>query len=163
MRLGFDRRAGSWQWEISRFVNGERDLASQELGTKRVCTACEAKFYDLSKNPLVCPKCGHEEAVPAQKAKRKKPAAVVAPVPEEKKPEPKAAEKDDGEVAPEGDTSLDELAAKEASGNDDKNDEDDELLAIEDEDEGDSFLSDDDEDEDDVSTLVPSGSAEVGS
>ena len=138
-------------------------MASQELGTKRVCTACEAKFYDLSKNPMVCPKCGHEEAVPTPKAKRKKPAVVVAPVPEEKKPEPEADKKDDGEVATEGDTSLDELAAKEAADNDEEEDEDEALLTIEDKDEEDSFLSDNEEDEEDVATLVPGGGAEDGS
>jgi uncharacterized protein (TIGR02300 family) len=27
-------------------------------GTKRVCQACEARFYDLSRDPIVCPSCG---------------------------------------------------------------------------------------------------------
>jgi uncharacterized protein (TIGR02300 family) len=26
-------------------------------GTKRICTACAVKFYDLDKRPIVCPKC----------------------------------------------------------------------------------------------------------
>ncbi len=26
-------------------------------GTKRRCTACAAKFYDLDKRPIVCPRC----------------------------------------------------------------------------------------------------------
>ena len=30
-----------------------------ELGEKRVCPECEAKFYDLTKNPATCPMCGH--------------------------------------------------------------------------------------------------------
>ncbi len=29
-------------------------------GTKRVCPSCGAKFYDLGKNPVKCPKCGGE-------------------------------------------------------------------------------------------------------
>jgi uncharacterized protein (TIGR02300 family) len=33
-------------------------VAKPELGTKRLCAHCSAKFYDLSKNPIVCPKCG---------------------------------------------------------------------------------------------------------
>lgn len=32
------------------------------LGTKRICPACGAKFYDLQKKDLVCPKCEHEFA-----------------------------------------------------------------------------------------------------
>ena len=32
-------------------------MAKPELGTKRLCGSCGAKFYDLSKDPIVCPKC----------------------------------------------------------------------------------------------------------
>jgi uncharacterized protein (TIGR02300 family) len=32
-------------------------VAKPELGTKRLCAGCGAKFYDLSKDPIVCPKC----------------------------------------------------------------------------------------------------------
>jgi uncharacterized protein (TIGR02300 family) len=27
-------------------------------GTKRICHACAARFYDLSREPIVCPSCG---------------------------------------------------------------------------------------------------------
>ena len=27
-------------------------------GTKRVCHACETRFYDLARDPIVCPSCG---------------------------------------------------------------------------------------------------------
>jgi uncharacterized protein (TIGR02300 family) len=27
-------------------------------GTKRVCHACTARFYDLARDPIVCPSCG---------------------------------------------------------------------------------------------------------
>ena len=30
-----------------------------ELGEKRVCPECEAKFYDLTRNPATCPMCQH--------------------------------------------------------------------------------------------------------
>lgn len=33
-------------------------MAKPELGTKRLCGSCGAKFYDLGKDPIVCPKCG---------------------------------------------------------------------------------------------------------
>ena len=32
-------------------------MAKPELGTKRLCPGCGAKYYDLSKDPIVCPKC----------------------------------------------------------------------------------------------------------
>jgi uncharacterized protein (TIGR02300 family) len=33
-------------------------------GTKRICTSCAAKFYDLDKRPVVCPKCSAEQIDP---------------------------------------------------------------------------------------------------
>src|SRR5262245_28398181 len=36
-------------------------------GTKRVCQACDTRFYDLSRDPIVCPSCGvHFERVAQQ-------------------------------------------------------------------------------------------------
>lgn len=52
-------------------------MAKPDLGTKRLCANCGAKFYDLSKTPIVCPKC---ETV-----------FVVAPVSSRSRPEPAAA------------------------------------------------------------------------
>ena len=33
-------------------------LAKPELGAKRQCQNCGTKFFDLNKDPIVCPKCG---------------------------------------------------------------------------------------------------------
>jgi len=33
-------------------------VAKPELGAKRQCQNCGAKFFDLNKDPIVCPKCG---------------------------------------------------------------------------------------------------------
>jgi uncharacterized protein (TIGR02300 family) len=33
-------------------------VVKAELGTKRTCPSCTARFYDLMKNPITCPKCG---------------------------------------------------------------------------------------------------------
>lgn len=33
-------------------------VADLAWGTKRTCTGCAARFYDLRKTPPVCPKCG---------------------------------------------------------------------------------------------------------
>ena len=48
-----------------------RDLmAKPELGTKRVCVACATRFYDLTRAPAVCPKCGTEQPTEQPRARR---------------------------------------------------------------------------------------------
>ena len=32
-------------------------MTKPELGIKRFCSGCSAKFYDLHKTPIVCPTC----------------------------------------------------------------------------------------------------------
>lgn len=32
-------------------------LAKPKWGTKRICLTCSAKFYDLGKDPIICPGC----------------------------------------------------------------------------------------------------------
>ncbi len=32
-------------------------MAKPEWGTKRKCQGCGAHFYDLKRDPIVCPKC----------------------------------------------------------------------------------------------------------
>jgi uncharacterized protein (TIGR02300 family) len=39
-------------------------VAKPALGTKRICQGCEAKFYDLGKDPIVCPTCETVYVVP---------------------------------------------------------------------------------------------------
>ncbi|MCP1230174.1 TIGR02300 family protein [Acetobacter indonesiensis] len=36
-------------------------MSQPDLGTKRVCVSCGARFYDLNRNPAVCPKCSTEQ------------------------------------------------------------------------------------------------------
>jgi uncharacterized protein (TIGR02300 family) len=68
-------------------LEGLETVAKPELGTKRLCAGCGAKFYDLNKDPIHCPKCGvvYEVAVAARPARPEPVAAPVArpPVPEE--------------------------------------------------------------------------------
>ncbi len=35
-------------------------MAVDKLGTKRSCPNCDGKFYDLNKNPMLCPMCKTE-------------------------------------------------------------------------------------------------------
>src|SRR3978361_5219 len=65
-------------------------MAKPELGTKRVCVACGTRFYDLTKSPAVCPKCGTEQPIEQPRPRRtggngaedKRPKKVV-PAPED--------------------------------------------------------------------------------
>ncbi len=50
-------------------------MAKPELGLKRVCVACGTKFYDLTRAPAICPKCGTEQ--PAEQPRLKRAAAVA--------------------------------------------------------------------------------------
>jgi uncharacterized protein (TIGR02300 family) len=45
-------------------------MAKPELGLKRVCVSCGARFYDLTKVPAVCPKCGTEQPVEQPRPRR---------------------------------------------------------------------------------------------
>jgi uncharacterized protein (TIGR02300 family) len=48
-------------------------------GTKRTCQNCAARFYDLNKSPIKCPKCGREhDREDFVKVRRGRAAATVA-------------------------------------------------------------------------------------
>jgi uncharacterized protein (TIGR02300 family) len=77
-------------------AQGTRTVAKPELGTKRLCTNCGAKFYDLSKDPIVCPKC-HSVVEIAAVSSRSRPdaaaaARAAAPAPEEEVAAPETAD-----------------------------------------------------------------------
>lgn len=55
-------------------------MAKPDLGTKRLCSGCGAKFYDLNRTPIVCPKC-ETVFVPVVAARSRAEAAKVAPAP----------------------------------------------------------------------------------
>jgi uncharacterized protein (TIGR02300 family) len=57
-------------------------MAKAEWGLKRTCQSCGARFYDLQRDPISCPKCGAEyDPEVLLKSRRGKPAAVAAPKP----------------------------------------------------------------------------------
>jgi uncharacterized protein (TIGR02300 family) len=113
-------------------------VAKPELGTKRQCQNCGAKFFDLNKDPIVCPKCG----TVFQGAPRARAAAK--------------AEEEDTEVAtPAGVevVSLDEVEASEEKAAEPVVDD---IDVEEDADEtpDDPFLEEEEEDDDDVTNLI---------
>jgi uncharacterized protein (TIGR02300 family) len=137
------------------FLLRGRPLARPELGEKRLCPSCAAKYYDLNRDPILCPKCGvtFELVETTAKAKPEK-------EPEEKKPAP--AEEEEVE------TGGPEIISLEDAEDDDEEtvdgDEEDvpsDIPDVEIEDEDDSkqadgpFLDDDDDDEDSLADIIP--------
>ena len=35
-------------------------MANPKWGKKRICLACNTKYYDFNKSPIICPSCGTE-------------------------------------------------------------------------------------------------------
>lgn len=60
-------------------------MAKPELGLKRVCPSCASRFYDLTKRPIVCPKCAFsfepEMLVKQRRTRVPEPAVVKQEVP----------------------------------------------------------------------------------
>ena len=115
-------------------------VAKPELGLKRQCMSCGAKFYDLNKDPAVCPKCG--TVFQATTLSR-----VAAPV------IARAAPEDEVEIESAGPelVSLDEVEAGEAEKD---LPIDDEIAVGEDVADDDTFLEEEEEGSDDVADLI---------
>jgi len=56
-------------------------MSKAEWGLKRTCQSCGARFYDLTKSPIECPKCGAEYDPEVLLKSRRGKAPVVAPKP----------------------------------------------------------------------------------
>ncbi len=152
-------------------------MVKADLGTKRVCPSCGARFYDLGKRPIECPKCSfafEPEALYKQRRPRQ-PEAAESQVPAgetEEEEEEETAEHDEKIVEPvEGepaiDTGDDDEAEEEetpeepehAEGMSVVEGEDAALEEIDDEDveeddDDDGLLEEVEEDEDDVSGII---------
>jgi uncharacterized protein (TIGR02300 family) len=72
-------------------------MAKPELGTKRVCVACGTRFYDLTKSPAVCPKCGTEQPIEQPRPRR-----TGGNVAEDKRPKKPVPAPEDVDVEVEG-------------------------------------------------------------
>jgi uncharacterized protein (TIGR02300 family) len=125
-------------------------VAKPELGTKRLCGNCAAKFYDLGKDPIVCPKC-HTVLVLAaitsrsrQEPARAQAAAEEVVVPETQEAEFVSLEEADAEV--EGGKKVPEGEAAEGA---------DEEIEIEDEQLDDAaFIEEQEEGDEDVADII---------
>ena len=112
-------------------------MAKPEWGTKRICPNCGARYYDLHRDPIVCPKCGtiFQGAARIQRA-----------APKDEEEEEEAATPAGVELVPleEADAGEDKVAAV---ADDDIEVEDDEAAE-------DTFLEEEEEDNDDVAALI---------
>jgi uncharacterized protein (TIGR02300 family) len=121
-------------------------VAKPELGTKRHCQSCGAKFYDLNKSPIICPRCGATFVATA--------AMIGAAAARSRAPEPANRDEEETEleaVAGPEIVSLDEVEAEEA-----EKDIPIEGVEIEDDiaEDDDTFLEEEEEGDDDVADLI---------
>jgi uncharacterized protein (TIGR02300 family) len=134
-------------------------VAKSELSTKRLCGSCGAKFYDLSKDPIVCPKCDtvfHPVVYTstrgrAAEAARAAPVAPLAPeaaeAPENADVEMVSLEEADAEGGGKSSSKKQGTADVDVS-------EDDDVEVADDGAEDDTFLETDEDEGDDVSDIV---------
>lgn len=109
-------------------------MAKPELGAKRLCQSCATKFYDLNRDPILCPKCGAVFHV-----------AAISRAPSRQEDEETEIEKENADTV-----SLDEVEEAEAAAEDIDVDEDVELG----EDDDDTFLEEEEGEDDDVAGLI---------
>ncbi len=89
-------------------------MANPELGAKQICPNCSTKFYDLTRRPAHCPKCGTDfDPEEALRNRRVRARAVLPDDDAEEEKVPVVAENEDGfeaepEDAPELDAVVDE-------------------------------------------------------
>jgi uncharacterized protein (TIGR02300 family) len=130
-----------------------------ELGIKRDCPTCGARFYDLNKSPAHCPKCEttfvpeallkprkpRREDEPAESAEA--PAKPVAEVPLDTADKDEKAAKSKRKPGLDDEAPADELA-----------DIDD--VEIEDDEEDDTLLEEDEDEDEDIGGIVQGGDEE---
>jgi uncharacterized protein (TIGR02300 family) len=119
-------------------------VAKQDLGTKRLCPNCGAKYYDLSKTPPVCPKCGTVFVVTQTKSRQPE------VVPEPKEEEPAVTAPDPAVEVISLEEADEEAAGAKPNGEDDEDDE----IEVEADDDDDAFLEEDEDEGDDVTGII---------
>jgi uncharacterized protein (TIGR02300 family) len=151
-------------------------LIKPDLGTKRVCPSCAARFYDLQKRPIECPKCAfafEPEMLLKQRRTRvpepAKPVAAQAEDEEQEETEDEEAEEattedeelEEEEAVPEADEPLIEADAEEegedgspVAPEEPTEPEEFEEEIEDEEEEDDNLLEEVEEDEDDVSGII---------
>ena len=132
-------------------------MVDSKLGNKCQCEACNAKFYDLNKSPVVCPKCNTTlKIVQAEKT----PPADAPDLPPDDETELEDDEDtlslEDIDDDDDDDDTLGEFEHEHKDGALDTDEDvallpenDDDAVLLDDEDDEKAFFDDEDEDEDD--------------
>jgi uncharacterized protein (TIGR02300 family) len=136
LRFGFDRPRRLWQWRVGDARAGrtstgptttpgtlveEQALAKPEWGTKRICPSCGTRYYDLMREPIICPKCSTPFDPEAfLRARRSRPALVA-----ERELEPIGTEEIDADLETE---EIEETEEEEAVALEEGEEEDEELI-----------------------------------
>lgn len=136
-------------------------MSKSDLGVKRDCPSCGARFYDLNKEPAHCPKCDHEFI----------PEALLKPRKPRREDEPEAAEAP--AAKPVAEVPLDAAEkeqkapkSKKKPGLDDEESSEEDLGELEDidididDDDDDTLLEEDEDEDEDVTGIVSGGEEE---
>ena len=117
-------------------------------GLKRICMHCGMRFYDLNRDPIVCPSCGTEYTGDMKVKPRRSRAATA--------PEPRSAGQVKGRPA-DDETEEDETVLDDDTEELDETEEDDETVSLDDLEEDDDLDDDeetlDDEEDDELAGL----------
>ncbi|MCH2395574.1 MULTISPECIES: TIGR02300 family protein [Oceanibaculum] len=146
-------------------------MVKPEWGVKRTCHSCGAKFYDLKRDPIVCPKCGTTfDFETALKSRKVRTVADAKPVPAKAKAKVRPVKDEDTDALEDiediedvEDVDDDDVLAEEEDADDtlddvvvtgpkrvasDDEDEDEDIdLDLDDDDEDEALLVDEDEDD----------------
>lgn len=149
----------------------EGHVVKPEWGVKRTCHSCGAKFYDLKRDPIVCPKCGTTfDFETALKSRKVRTVADAKPVPAKAKAKARPVKDEDTDALEDiediedvEDVDDDDVLAEEEDADDtlddvvvtgpkrvasDDEDEDEDIdLDLDDEDEDEALLVDDEDDD----------------
>ncbi len=123
-------------------------------GTKRTCQSCGARFYDLNRDPIICPICGAEFQLTGAAAQAHAQRAAEA----------LEAEDDEALLGDTGDVEVVSLEEAEESDDDIPDIEGDDLDDLDDDStlqsDEDALIPDDDDESDDVSGIIGGPRAE---
>ena len=128
-------------------------MAKTELGSKHKCQNCGTKFFDLNKDPVVCPKCGEVQTVTALPSPVRATRAAPAAAAKRNTDDDEADTESGAEVMSLEDADQPEDGQVAAAGTDDESDaetDDDTTNA----DDDDTFLEEEEDDDSNVSDLI---------
>jgi len=125
-------------------------VAKPGLGSKRLCGNCGAKFYDLEKDPIVCPKCETVFVPPTSARARPEPVAARAPEPVEEV----AAPEQEAELIPLEEADKETEGAKPVAAEGTDEEVEVEEAALEDDA---TFIVPEEEEDDDVTDIIGDG------